>query len=318
MSEVMDSDTLHTSLFRPSVHLMVEIAFCNGENAVFLLDPVEHSQVVPHFVTEEIGHFNGTIAFLGFRSGNHILAVEPLIGLVDLHRPGLKVEVRRGEGQQLPLPNTAPVEHFKGVVGEGLVHHGLRKPLILRLCPEQHFLSLLRPHVPSFGGGVGTKLIEADSVVENGAELVVQGLEVGLGVGLALFVPIGQQLILPCDHVLGGDLADLPLAEVGQNLLLDDVLLCQPGVFFQPGPHVLGVKLDKGFKGHIHVGGGLHLKAALPVLGLPLGGKAPLALLLTLPRPVPIPRHDVPCAPLFVLKYRHFRSLPFWLRKAVR
>ena len=58
----------------------------------------------------------------------------------------------------------------------------------------------------------------------------VQSLEVGLGVGLALFVPIGQQLILPCDHVLGGDLADFPLAEVGQNLLLDDVLLCQPGI----------------------------------------------------------------------------------------
>ncbi len=103
VSEVVDSDTLYPRLFRPSVHFMVEIAFRDGENAVFLLDPVEHPQVVPHFVTEEIGHFDGTIAFLGFRGGNHILAVEPLVGLADFHRPGLKVEVRRGEGQQLSL-----------------------------------------------------------------------------------------------------------------------------------------------------------------------------------------------------------------------
>mgnify|MGYP002508753381 CR=1 FL=1 len=63
---------LDPGLFRPSVHLMVEIAFRDGENAVFLLDPVEHPQVVPHFVTEKIGHLDSTIAFLGFRGGNHI------------------------------------------------------------------------------------------------------------------------------------------------------------------------------------------------------------------------------------------------------
>ena len=40
--------------------------------------------------------------------------------------------------------------------------------------------------------------------------------------------------------------------------------------------------------------------------------------LLALPRPVPIPRHDVPCAPFFILKYWHFRSLPFLPRRAVR
>ena len=34
MSEVMDSDTLHTSLFRPSVHLMVAIADRVGHESI--------------------------------------------------------------------------------------------------------------------------------------------------------------------------------------------------------------------------------------------------------------------------------------------
>ena len=59
VSEVMDSDTLDPCRLRPSVHLMVEIAFRDGENALLLLDAVEHPQVVLHLVTEEVGHFNG-------------------------------------------------------------------------------------------------------------------------------------------------------------------------------------------------------------------------------------------------------------------
>lgn len=146
-------------------------------------------------------------------------------------------------------------------------------------------------------------------MIEDGAKLVVQGFEVGSRVGLALLVPVGQQLVLPCDHVLGGDLANLPLAKVGQNFLLDDVLLGQPGVLLEPGFHILGVKLGKGFKGHIQVAGGLHLETALPLLGLPFGGKATLALLFALPRPVLIPHHDVPCSSCFVLKDWHL--VPF-------
>ena len=122
---------------------MVEIAFRDGENALLLLDTVEHPQVILHLVTEEVGHFNGAVAFLRLWRGNDVLAVEPLIGLADFHRPGLKVKVCRGQGQQFPLPNTTPVEHFKGVVGNGLVHHGICKLLVLRFRPEQHFLPFL-------------------------------------------------------------------------------------------------------------------------------------------------------------------------------
>ena len=48
--------------------------------------------------TEELGHLDGTVAFLGFRAGNYILAVKPLIGLVDPHSAVLKVKIRRSQG----------------------------------------------------------------------------------------------------------------------------------------------------------------------------------------------------------------------------
>ena len=85
---------------------------------------------------------------------NHILALDLLVGLGDGNGLFLKVKVSRSEGQQLPLPNTAPVEYFKGVIGEGLVHHGLSKFQILRLCPEQHFPSLGLSYVARLGSGI--------------------------------------------------------------------------------------------------------------------------------------------------------------------
>ena len=76
-------------------------------------------------------------------------------------------------------------------------------------------------------------------MVENGAELVVDGFQIRLRIRLLLFIPKSQQLILPGDHVLCGNLADIPLPEIRQDLRLDDVLLREPGVFLEPGPDVL-------------------------------------------------------------------------------
>ncbi len=58
-------------------------------------------------------HFDGAVAFLCFRRGNHILPVQTLIGLVDRDRFLVKVEVRWGQSQQLAFTDIAPVEHLK-------------------------------------------------------------------------------------------------------------------------------------------------------------------------------------------------------------
>ena len=65
-----------------------------------------------------------------------------------------------------PLPDTAPVKHLKGVVGDGLVHHRLGKFQVLRLCPEQNLLSLFATHIPSLGGEVRLQAIVFDRMVE--------------------------------------------------------------------------------------------------------------------------------------------------------
>ncbi len=67
-------------------------------------------------------------------------------------------------------------------------------------------------------------------MIEDGAELIVQRLEIRLGIGLVLLVPIRQLLILPGNHILGGDFADLPLPEIGENLGFQNVLLGDPAI----------------------------------------------------------------------------------------
>lgn len=110
-----------------------------------------------------------TLGCLGV--GDNIPAPDTLVGLGDGDGLFLKVEVRRGEGQQFPLPHSASVEHFKGVVGQRLVHHDLRKFQVLCLCPEQHFPALGLAHVAHLGGGVDLQIVVPHSVVEHGAQL---------------------------------------------------------------------------------------------------------------------------------------------------
>ena len=96
--QIVDSDALDSGGLGASVHLVMEIAFGHGENAVLLFQPVEHSKIVLHFLAEKLRHLDGTVALPGFRAGNYILAVKLLIGLVDPHSAVLKVKIRRSQG----------------------------------------------------------------------------------------------------------------------------------------------------------------------------------------------------------------------------
>ena len=91
---------------------------------------VEHTEIFLHFLAEKMRHFNGAVAFLCFRCSNYIFPVQTLIGLVDRDRFFVKIEISGSQRQQLPLTNTAPVEHFKGVKGNRLIHHLKGKLLV--------------------------------------------------------------------------------------------------------------------------------------------------------------------------------------------
>ena len=65
--------------------------------------------------------------------------------------------------------------------------------------------STIRRDLSSLGGGIGAQLIEADGVIEDGAKLVVNGLEINRRIGLDLLVLVIHHLILPGDDLLSRD-----------------------------------------------------------------------------------------------------------------
>ena len=83
-------------------------------------------------------------------------------------------------------------------------------------------------------------------------------------------------LVLPVDHITGGDFRELALLEIRKNLRADDMLLAEPCVELQLGLDVFFVKRHKALKAHIDVSLLLHQKLALPCLRLFFRGKAAL------------------------------------------
>lgn len=63
-------------------------------------------------------------------------------------------------------------------------------------------------------------------------QLVMQRFQIGLRIRLFLLVTIGKNLVLTCDDLFCGNLADFQLAKKGQHLRADNMLLRQPGIFF--------------------------------------------------------------------------------------
>ena len=181
------------------------------------------------------------------------------------------------------------------------IHDSFCEPLVLILRPELHFLRFLAPDVPHLGCRIAFQPIVPYCMVQDRHQLVMNTLEIGRRVGLLLFIPVGQQLILPGNDVPGFDFAEHLLAKGGEDLRPDHVFLTQPGVFLQTGPNVMLIQLQKGFKGHVRISIGLQLEVALPLLRFPLSGKAPFAFLPLHTLPVVVPDHHIPGTVFLIL-----------------
>ena len=171
MTNIVDSDALDPGLFRAPVHLPVEITLGDGEHPVIRPDAVKHFDVILDFLSQKLRHGDDPIALFRLGGGNQVLAVQTLIGLVDRHGALLKVKVRRGQGQQLPLSDTAPIKHLKGVEGQRLVHHRLGKFEILLFSPEHHLPVFLFAHAACLFAGILPEVVVPNRVVEDGTEL---------------------------------------------------------------------------------------------------------------------------------------------------
>ncbi len=99
MTDIVDSDARHSRFFGSPGHLPVEIALGDSEHSVIRPDPVEHLDVILDFRRQKLRHGNDPVTLFRFGGGNQILAVQPLVRLVDGKSTFLKVEVRRGQSQ---------------------------------------------------------------------------------------------------------------------------------------------------------------------------------------------------------------------------
>ena len=286
MTNIVDSDARYPRFFGSPVHLPMEIAFGDGKHPVIRPDAVEHFDVILDFLGQKLRHGDDPIALFGFGGGNQILTVQPLIGLIDGDGALLKVKVCWGQGQQLPLSDTAPVEYLKGIEGHRLVHHHLGKFQVLLLGPEHHFPIFLFAHAACLLAGILPEVVVPNRVLEDGAELVMDRLEVHRRVGFTVLVLVIQHLVLPGDDLLGSNVAHLQPAEVGQQHGTDNMVLSGPGVFLEPGLHIRRVEVHEALKGHVQIGAGLIELFPLPCLCLPLGLEAPLLGLLAFAVPV--------------------------------
>lgn len=124
------------------------------------------------------------------------------------------------------------------------------------------------------------KIVESNRMIEDCAKLIMQRLEIGLRIRLVVFVPVGKHLILPCNYIFCGDLADFPLAEIRQQLLLNDILLGLPCTFFQPCLEIFGIDFAEGFKAHVQVSRTLLLEFLFPFLRFTLCRESSLTLWL--------------------------------------
>lgn len=173
--QIVYADAFYLRLLAATVHFPVEVAFADGEHPAIRLHPIELLEVILEFITQGLRQLDHPVALRCLGCSDDILLVEPLVRLVDSDGALLKIKIRRDQGQQLSLSDAAPVKHLKGVEGQWLVHHGLGELSVLFSGPEQHLLSLLCPHVARLPGRVDVQSVKTGSVVENGAELIVNG-----------------------------------------------------------------------------------------------------------------------------------------------
>ena len=142
----------------------MKIAFCDFKQTVILADPVELFHIVLHFFAEKLRHLDRPVTFRRFRVSDDVPATDTLIGFADRDRLPVKIEICRGQRQQFSLTDAAPVQHFKSIEGNRLVHHFFGEFLVFLLRPEKHFSCFGLSHIADLGGGIVFQPVEFHSV----------------------------------------------------------------------------------------------------------------------------------------------------------
>ena len=111
-------------------------------------------------------------------------------------------------------------------------------------------------HSSRFVAWILFQSIVLDCVVENRRELVVDALEIGLGVRLAVFIPVAGQGVLPLAHMGRLDLVQRDFLEEGCHLQVDQSFLAGDGGRLEAVFHILDIQRDEVTEGHAEAAGG--------------------------------------------------------------
>ncbi len=307
--QVMDPYLFHTGKLRSGFQRVAERVLREGEEAVVFLDVAFHLHVLLEFLREEAGQGDHSLGLLGLRRADDVPSVEAGVGLRHADGSVLNVDVLGGQGQQLALPQAAPVENLVGVEHLGPVDDLLGEPQVLVRRPEPHLLSLLLTDPSGFLKGVCGKSVMPYGVVEDCGELVLHRSDVGLRELLPVLVLCLQQAVLPVHDLFRCDVDDPHLAEERDELLVDHVLLAAPCGLPQPRTNVFRVDPDELLEGHARGPRFIGQKVPLPCQGLALGLEASLRRVDGLSVMVRVVELDEPGAPLLVLPNAHRRPL---------
>lgn len=158
-------------------HFVAEEVLGHGEDTLVRLEVV-CGDVDLHLLRVEAWHRDRALGLGYLGVGENVLAVDALVRLGDREGPALEVEAAWVQREEFPLPHDVPVERLEGVEGGRLVHDGVGEAEVLALGPEPHLAGGLGAHGFGPAARVRREPVEAHGVVEERAELVVDGLEV--------------------------------------------------------------------------------------------------------------------------------------------
>ena len=252
VAKVVDTYPLDARRLAAAVHLVHEEVLRETEEPLVGRHVIAHLDELRHLVAEERRHLDRAHRLARLRLRDHVLAAQPLVGLVYAQLRRLQQEVRGRERHELAAAYAHPVEHFERVEGERLVGDGLGEAEVLVLGPELHLAGLLAAHLVHLVDGVLLQVVVALGVIEDGVELVVDDPQVSGLEAVAVWPRGPREGVLPPDDVDGPYVAHAHVAKERQELALDDALLGEPGVLADPRPHLRLVDLAEVGEGHVH------------------------------------------------------------------
>ena len=115
VSQIMDSNAIYAGFLTTTLHFPIQIAFRDRKHPVIQANVVLHLQILLHFICQKAWHRNCAIALFCFWRRDDVFPAGVLKCLADRDCAFIKVEICRGQRQQLSLPNAAPVQHLKSI-----------------------------------------------------------------------------------------------------------------------------------------------------------------------------------------------------------